>query len=112
MRSIRVALISACALALAGCSLFGEKEKPPASVDGACKSAPKPAFAYRGKAREDQRYIDRSIAFGVHVCKFPPPQPRPAAWDGPTHSVAGKKIPVPVPHKATFRERFGKWTAR
>lgn len=105
MQPLQLAAISLMAVGLGGCP----GREGPATVTGACDSFPQARYAYKGKAKQDQLYIDKSIAVGVAVCNFPHPLARPATWDGPTHTVGGRTVPVPVPPsapKATFWERF------
>lgn len=80
MRLAAVALVSTLAVLLGGCSW--RKDAPPASVPrGECKIYKRAEYAYAGKAREDQRWIDKMIETGVAGCKFKRPAARPLEWD-------------------------------
>lgn len=74
-----------------------------------CKSVPAAQYAYKGKARQDQLYIDKSIEFGVRGCGHPRPAPRPAMWDAPKSSVLPTII---VPAKPALSPKKRRWWQR
>lgn len=95
MRRAAVVLASLAAFTLTACG--PEREKPVASVKGECRVYKRAAYAYAGKSRHDQQWIDEQIESGVAGCRFKRPDPRPAAWDGPTYTVNGKTVPLLTP---------------
>jgi hypothetical protein len=92
--------VIASALLLAGC--FSAKK---VSTKGACEAFPRAQYAYQGKAKEDQRFINKSIEAGVGACGFARPAPRPAHWG--THTVGNKTVLVPpAPKKKGLLDRI------
>jgi hypothetical protein len=67
-------------------------------VSELCKALPEQPYEIRGRTNHDQAFIDDTTEVTLAAC---PDRPRPAArpkgWDGPTHTVGGKTVPVPIP---------------
>ncbi|NWG25682.1 MAG: hypothetical protein HXY30_14920 [Pseudorhodoplanes sp.] len=68
-----------------------------ATVTEFCNALPKQDYVIKGKTPHDQAWIDDTSAVTVAGCGRPRPAERPKGWDGPTHTVGGKTVPVPVP---------------
>lgn len=102
MRPLAVAIVSLLALPAGGC--FDKNNKPATVINGECRLFERAEYAYKGKTRHDQLYIDKQIEAGVRGCGYERPKARPAAWDSP-QMVVKAPIPKPAP-KATLWERF------
>lgn len=63
------------ALLIAACALLGACQTNRAtSIGGACAAFDAPAAVIRGRARQDQRWIDRTVEAGVSACGWSRPK--------------------------------------
>lgn len=66
---------------------------------GVGTALPRAEYQIRGKTRNDQLWVDKTIEAEVAGFGFARPKPRPASWDAP------KKKPKPVAKKRTIIQR-------